>query len=78
MLKQIEMAMAANRRAGGPFELHVTSWTPGSDIDVFGRFINAHTWPMERHAHTLEQMLDLFPLQQVCVGRRGIQGAKPP
>lgn len=26
LVKQIEMSMAVNRRAGGPFDMHITSW----------------------------------------------------
>eukprot|EP00955_Chlamydomonas_euryale_P023744 250502-Chlamydomonas_euryale.AAC.16 len=67
LVKQIEMAMATNRRAGGIFDLHVTSWQPGSDVDVFGRFINAHTWPMTRHTAPLSQLRDLFPLEKLVM-----------
>ena len=63
LVKQIEMSMAVNRRADGPFELHITSWgPPDSDIDVFGQFLNMTSWPITRHGLPL---LEIFSAQEV-------------
>ncbi|KAG1658752.1 hypothetical protein FOA52_000865 [Chlamydomonas sp. UWO 241] len=64
LVKQIEMSVGANRRAAAPFDLHVTSWEPGSDVDVFGAGVHCGSWDVTRHAAALPE---LFPLDQVVM-----------
>ncbi|GAX80719.1 hypothetical protein CEUSTIGMA_g8154.t1 [Chlamydomonas eustigma] len=60
LVKQIELSMAANRQANSPFTLHATSWVPGSDMDVYGQYINIQTWPVTLHQ---EPVLEVFKRQ---------------
>jgi len=63
-VKQIESCMAENRRSGSPFEVHVTSWCPGSEEDEMAAGMGSRAWPV--HWHT-QPVLEVFPRDQVVM-----------
>lgn len=64
LVKQVELSMVANRSAGSPCELHVTSWLPGGDFDHFSEYLNGGAWPIVKHQGELHEC---FPLDQVIM-----------
>ena len=64
----------SSRRANGPFELHLTSWQSESDIDVFGKYLQVHSWPVILHEAAL---LDVFSTHEVAHQLQAISFTSP-
>eukprot|EP00200_Dunaliella_tertiolecta_P003984 CAMPEP_0202350716 /NCGR_PEP_ID=MMETSP1126-20121109/7673_1 /ASSEMBLY_ACC=CAM_ASM_000457 /TAXON_ID=3047 /ORGANISM="Dunaliella tertiolecta, Strain CCMP1320" /LENGTH=319 /DNA_ID=CAMNT_0048942735 /DNA_START=88 /DNA_END=1048 /DNA_ORIENTATION=+ len=62
LAKQVEAAMAYNRRLDRPLAIHCTSW--GGEVAQFGNYIGAQNWPVMLHT---ESLLDLFDPSRVIV-----------